>query len=163
MPFLTLREWIDPGRSQSEASGNTWPELGSLQIECLDHAKICRHIIREANISVVVCGWSPSKWVCWAFSNTHDDPTARNEDQCEEFDVFEEDHIATDGNGPADGGTINVEEIIWCARLYWLKVVAIRMRIVQKEWTWLVRSTDADVKAWVSTNGLNSGICLTYK
>lgn len=150
MPFLTLRESVKPGRDQADAAGNIWPELGSLHIDCHDHAKICKHVIREANISVVVCGWGPSRWVCWAFSNTHDDPTMRDEDGPEEYDILQEDHIATDGNGPADGKVIDMEKPIWCARTYWLKVVAIRMQVIQKEWTWLVRSTDADVNTWVS-------------
>jgi len=150
MPFLTLREWVDSERSHVEASVNTWPELGSLHIDCHEHARTCRHVIREANVSVVVCGWDNSKWTCWAFSNTHDDPTARDDDVAEEFGILPEDYIAADGSGPADGKIIDMENPIWCARSYWVKVVAIRMRVVVKEWTWLVRSTDADVKAWVS-------------
>ncbi|KAJ4343974.1 hypothetical protein N0V95_006490 [Ascochyta clinopodiicola] len=70
----------------------------------------------------------------------------------EESDIYQEDYVATDGEGPADGRTISLDRPIWCARQYWLQTVDIRMRIVHKEWTWLVRSTEADIKAWASKN-----------
>ena len=146
MPFLTLRECSDV----EEGLNDAWPEIASLKLDCDKHAKTCRYVIREANVSVVVCGWSHSKWVCWAFSNTHSDPTARNEEPAEESDIFQEDHVATDGNGPEDGRVINLEDPAWCARQYWLTAVDIRMRIVHRECTWLVRSIEADVNAWVS-------------
>jgi hypothetical protein len=115
---------------------------------CNKHGKICRYVVRRSHISIVICGWSHSKWVCWAFSNTDKDPTAPDEDPAEEFDL-QEDHVATDGNGPEDGRVIDLNLPIWCARSYWLRVVDIRMRIVHREWTWLVKCTEADVNACV--------------
>ncbi|UPX18040.1 uncharacterized protein EKO05_0008363 [Ascochyta rabiei] len=152
MPFLTLRECILRGRTSDGSPDDAWPEMASLNIECHEHMRTCKYVIREAHVSVVICGWSHSKWVCWGFSNTHLDPTTRNEEPSEEFDIYQEDYVSTDGEGPADGRTINLEQPIWCARRYWLQTVDIRMQIVHKEWTWLVRSTEADIKAWVSKN-----------
>lgn len=157
MPFLTLRECKSLGEDVHASLDETWPEVATFHTYCDAHAKVCKYVIREANVSVVICGWSHSKWVCWALSNTHSDPTTRNEDPADEDDFFKEDHIATDGNGPADGRAINTEEPIWCARRYWLQTVDVRMRIVHREWMWLVRSIEEDVKAWVRSSLF--GIC----
>lgn len=145
MPFLTLRDASDPQEGCTDAS----LEIASLSMYCEKHNRTCRYIIRKSHISIVICGWSHSKWVCWAFSNTDEDPTTRNEDPAEEFDL-QEDHVATDGNGPEDGRVTDLNQPIWCARSYWLSVVDTRMRIIHTEWTCLVRSTKADVDAWLS-------------
>lgn len=145
MPFLTLRDASDSPEGSRDAS----LEIASLSMECEEHDRDCRYAVRESHISIVICGWSHSKWVCWAFSNVDEDPTARNEDPTEEPDDCQEDHVATDGNGPEDGRVIDLDDPIWCARSYWLSAVDARMRIIRREWTWLVKSTVSDVNAWV--------------
>lgn len=150
MPFLTLRECGDSECGTAEGMDATWSKIGSMMIDCDEHKKPCKHTIREANVSIVVCGWSPTKWVCWAFSNTHSDPTSRDEDIGDAADFIQEDYVATDGNGPADGRVMDLNEPLWCARQYWLRAIDIRMRIVHKEWLWLVQSTEDDINTWVS-------------
>lgn len=145
MPFLTLRDTSD----LHECCNDTSFEIASLSMYCEEHKKTCRYVIRESHISIAVCGWSPSKWVCWAFSNTDEDPTTRNEDPAEEFDL-QEDHVATDGNGPENGRVTDLDQPIWCARSYWLSVVDTRMRIIHTEWICLVKSTKANIDAWIS-------------
>lgn len=145
MPFLTLRDTSD----LQECCNDTSLEIASLSMYCEEHEKTCRYVIRESHISIAVCGWSPLKWVCWAFSNTDEDPTTRNEDPAEEFDL-QEDHVATDGNGPEDGRVTDLNQPIWCARSYWLSVVDTRMRIIHSEWICVVKTAKADVDVWVS-------------
>lgn len=146
MPFLTLRHASDATGCRD---GNPSLEIASLHMDCEKHGQSCKNVVCESHISIVVCGWSHSKWVCWAFSKTEEDPTKLNEDLTEDWDIFQEDHVATDGNGPEDGRTINLEHPIWCARSYWLTAVDTRMRMVHREWKRLVKSTEADVDAWV--------------
>ena len=157
MPFLTLRHSKDTNTcsTSDEAGDNPWPEVTTLDIECVLHKTLCKCMVREANVSVVVCGWDERKWVCWAFSNTHSNPTSRNEEEPDDDDMHE-DHIATDGNGPENGITVDVNNPIWDARAYWLRIVDLRMRIIHKEWKWLVMNTEARVEAWVSTHNLRT-------
>lgn len=151
MPFLTLRHSTETQAASTtpEQGYDPWPEVATLDVDCDQHTGFCRCVVRKANVSVVVCGWDQHKWVCWAISNTHSDPTTRDEEDPDEDDM-QEDYIATDGNGPEDGIVIDSADPIWDARKYWLQVVDIRMRIIHKEWKWLVMSTEARVTAWVS-------------
>lgn len=157
MPFLTLRHSKDTAAAAASnpdgAEKNPWPEVATLEIDCDDHQRFCKCMVREANVSVVVCGWDQQKWVCWAFSNTHSDPTTRDEEEPDEDDM-QEDFIATDGNGPDDGIVIDATNPLWDARVYWLRTVDLRMRIIYKEWKWLVMNTEAAVKVWVSTRNV---------
>ncbi|KAF3034718.1 hypothetical protein E8E12_007033 [Didymella heteroderae] len=64
-------------------------------------------------------------------------------------DDVQEDYNGTDGNGPEEGIVINASEPIWDARAYWLRVVDLRMRIIHKEWKYLVMNMELQVKAWM--------------
>ncbi|KAF1929712.1 uncharacterized protein M421DRAFT_91531 [Didymella exigua CBS 183.55] len=155
MPFLTLRCSAEAATDTHSPEGEPepWSEIGSLVINCEQHKGLCKCMVREANVSVAVCGWDSNKWVCWAFSNTHSDPASCNEEEPDEEDM-QEDYVGTDGNGPEDGLVIDTSQPIWGARQYWLRVVDLRMRIIHKEWKWLVMNMEQKVKAW--TRGLGS-------
>lgn len=156
MPFLTLRHFQEPNATSSaKADGpDDWPPVATVVLKCDEHEGLCKYVIREANVSVAVCGWDRHKWTCWAFSNTHSDPTTREEEEPEEDDM-QEDFIATDGNGPEDGTVIDAAQPLWDSRDYWLRVVDLRMRIIHEEWKWLVMNTEAKVKSWVSQHELH--------
>jgi hypothetical protein len=150
MPFLSLRCAAEVAAdAASHARGNDpWPAVAHLQIKCSKHKTVCRCFVREANVSVVICGWDRSKWTCWTLSNTHSDPTIRDEEEPDDGDP-QEDFNGTDGNGPEEGIFINASEPVWDARAYWLRVVDLRMRIIYKEWKGLVMNTEVQVKAWM--------------
>jgi len=104
-------------------------------------------MVRESQISVVICGWDNQNWVGWGLFNTSSDPT-------EEFDPedqrdLREDYFAADGEG---GPVVDADDPTWDPRLYWLRIIDIRLQLVLKEWVWLVRNLEAGVTAWVSTS-----------
>lgn len=157
MQFLTLRHATDPAAAPSpdENRSNQWSQSTIILLDCEQHERPCRFVVQEANVSVAVCGWDRGKWTCWAFSNTQSDPIARDEEEPNETDM-QEDYIATDGNGPEDGIVMDADKPIWNARIYWLRVVDVRMRIIYKEWKCLVMNTEARIKAWVRLRPLHA-------
>lgn len=149
VPFPTLRCSHTACLGGSGATdGKIWLDVDFLDIECDRDDGPCSWILREANVSVVVCGWDHCRWVGWAFSNTLSDPTSRDEEEPE----VPEDHFAADGDGPGDVQIIDANDPIWEPREYWLGIVNIRMIMIYKEWKWLVRNVERRIEAWVSLN-----------
>ncbi|KAH4071235.1 hypothetical protein HBI23_101520 [Parastagonospora nodorum] len=87
--------------------------------------------IRQAHISVVLCGWGNTRWTGYAFANTGLDaqPALDHDEDEPNMDYFaadrDDDHVK-DADTP-----------IWDAREYWLQIVAIRCRLILKEWVYL--------------------------
>jgi hypothetical protein len=102
-------------------------------------------VIREFQISVVICGWDHQNWVAWGLFNTPIDPTDDFDPDDEQF--LKEDYFAADGE---DGLIIDADAPMWDPRAYWLHIVEFRVRLVLKEWKWLVRNIEAGVTKWVS-------------
>lgn len=152
LPFLALREESALDMNQDRLNGNQTGRHGFdvsfLTLQCAEpgsHEGPCKHHIQESQISVVICGWDHHNWVAWGIFNTLSDPT-------EEFDpdqehVMKEDYFAADGD---DGVLIDADRPLWDPREYWLHIIEIRVRLVLKEWKWLVRNLEAGVTVWVS-------------
>jgi hypothetical protein len=138
---------------KSQTTGTNF-DASFLNLHCTQHQNrvcSCRHIIRESQISVVICGWDNQNWVGWGLFNTFSDPT--DEFDPEDERIVSEDYYATDGE---HGPVIDANDPIWDPRRYWLRIVDIRVQLVLKEWSWLVRNIEAGVNAWVSVPILSS-------
>jgi hypothetical protein len=153
LPFLTLRNSTLPSTDAVEDSNNqvfgTNIDVSFLDLLCAQHQSrtcTCKHTIQESQISVTICGWDNQNWVGWGLFNTSSDPTDDFAPE-DERDV-NEDYFATDGEGGPP--IINADDPIWDPRHYWLRIIDIRVRLVLKEWIWLVRNIEAGVIAWVS-------------
>jgi hypothetical protein len=114
-------------------------------------------MIEESQISVVISGWDDQNWVGWGLFNTTSDPT--DDFDPEDERELNEDYYAADGE---DGPVINADDPIWDPRHYWLRIIDIRVRLVLKEWIWLVRNIEAGVITWVSMLIVNVCDMLMY-
>lgn len=134
--------------------------------------------INELHTSLTVLGWDESKWAAYGFTNAElgddsdtsdeeDNPVDAEVDRREETtpeddatldgmdieddiyatDVALEDHLAADGGCDV----ISQEHPIWDPRIYFLKLVDLRLRTVRKEWSYLVNKFVAGVRDQVST------------
>jgi hypothetical protein len=144
-------------------------DLACLGSQSSSNDDISQHLIQEANVSVVVCGWSDTQWTGCAFVNTGIEVEEEEEEKEEEEyaddseteeeteNQFQQDflaaensfHYAVDANTPE-----------WDARKYWLKVLSIRCQLVWKEWQYLVRTVEDAIETWVSI-ALSSRLGLT--
>ena len=115
--------------------------------------------IYEAHISIVICGWNHTNWTGWAFAKTdfaveereeeEDDETWFNFEECEEKedeDTMAEDYFASDGVGE----TLDANVPIWDPRYYFLRILAIRLDIVLREWRYLVQTIEYSIEHPVS-------------
>lgn len=146
---MTLRDnggLSEDDKDLQQAHTEEWPALDFLEIACSgDHDGPCRFSIRNATVSVVVCGHDHTRWVAWGLSNTPCDPPTY-EEECE----LREDFFATDGNGPEAGLVVDSDSPQWDPRRYWLRIIEIRVQIALKEWSNLVYGIEDSVRAWVS-------------
>ncbi|KAH4056241.1 hypothetical protein HBH98_032090 [Parastagonospora nodorum] len=149
LAFLTLRNFTNYDTSASTASAHasgTELDVSFLVVNCAEHRGqkcSCKHIIRESQMSVVICGWDDQNWVGWGLFNTSSDPT--DEFDPEDQRELREDYYAADGE---DGPVVDAEDPIWDPRRYWLRIIDIRLQLVLKEWVWLVRNLEAGVAEW---------------
>jgi hypothetical protein len=152
LPFSTLRSSTLPSADSDFTNNNhmVWTKIdvSFLNLLCAQHQSrecMCKHSIEESQVSVVISGWDDRNWVGWGLFNTPSDPTDdyASEDERE----LNEDYYAADGE---DGPVVNADDPIWDPRRYWLRIIDIRVRLVLKEWRWLVRNIEAGVIAWVS-------------
>lgn len=91
--------------------------------------------IREAQVSLVICGSDEKRWVAYCFVDTgFDDEEEDGED------IHRADRIA-DGN-------VDANRPIWNPREYFLLIVRIRMEQILKEWTDLVRYVETQFKEY---------------
>jgi hypothetical protein len=99
--------------------------------------------IRQAHISVVLCGWGNTRWTGYAFANTGlDAQPALDHDE----DEPNMDYFAADRD---DDYIKDADRPIWDAREYWLQIVAIRCQLILKEWVYLVRTIQECTQQWV--------------
>ena len=157
LAYLILREVKSSPTSNAtederESANRPLIDLACLDLQSSSDTVSSRHFILEANISVVVCGWSNTEWTGYAFANTgtkaeeeeevdEDDPEGEAEDRPQQDFLAAEDgcDYVVDANNPE-----------WDARHYWLRVFAIRCELVWKEWQYLVRTVEDAIEAWVS-------------
>ncbi|KAI5377944.1 hypothetical protein J4E82_003324 [Alternaria postmessia] len=166
LAYLTLRK-VKP-TSIGNATGVKHKSVDRvlLDLACLgsqssSNDDISQHLIQEANVSVVVCGWSDTQWTGCAFVNTGIEVEEEEEEKEEEEyaddseteeeteNQFQQDflaaensfHYAVDANTPE-----------WDARKYWLKVLSIRCQLVWKEWQYLVRTVEDAIETWKSSD-----------
>ncbi|KAH7355825.1 hypothetical protein BKA66DRAFT_266394 [Pyrenochaeta sp. MPI-SDFR-AT-0127] len=172
LPYLTLRETVLSGGNPNmniDQLAKVWADVSYLQLECTqceEHKGSCEHLIREAHVSIVICGKDEFKWVGWAFVNTPSDPTSEGdkeegEDEAEGDEKYEEgedddegpneDYFATDGEGEL---VVDANETTWDPRRYWLQIIDSRVKLALKEWEWLVKNVENGVNAWKEVHSL---------
>ncbi|KAH8726341.1 hypothetical protein GQ44DRAFT_771521 [Phaeosphaeriaceae sp. PMI808] len=154
LPFVTLRSIRSTTKPilKSVAVGNDHflkplPDLSFLTLQCNQHQGqkcSCTHVIQESQISVVISGWDNHNWVGWGFFNTSSNPT--DDFDPEDEQLINEDYFAADGE--ATERVTNADTPIWDPRCYWLHIINIRVRIVLKEWDWLVKNVKGGVDEW---------------
>lgn len=104
----------------------------------------------DAHISLVICGSDHTRWTCYAFVDTKSKNVSTGNADDEEEDEQDpdgtiEDPIASD----SDGYEIIEDPPIWEPRQYFLRNIDFRMRIVLKEWMYLVRKVEISVEQHV--------------
>lgn len=156
LPYLALRPIYLPACPMD--SHRDLIDVSFLDIRLPERQKNRKFGIREAEISLVICGSGNKSWTAYAFVDTRleDSGSLQDEDGAEDDDSDDDDAI---DEGPPVNldpfGDAGVDEIIdanyptWDARAYFLRVVNIRMRQVLEEWRFLVRQTEKSVKRYV--------------
>ncbi|KAF9730658.1 hypothetical protein PMIN06_004151 [Paraphaeosphaeria minitans] len=151
----------------------TWTELSFLGLTIDNANGEGEYEINELHSSLVVLGWDESKWAAYGFTdadsgddsntsneegnpandeldhrkgtNADDDATLddlEGDDDMYAADVALEDHLASDGGCDV----VSNEHPIWDPRLYFLKLVDLRLRTVRKEWSYLVNKCVSGVR-----------------
>ncbi|KAF1950726.1 hypothetical protein CC80DRAFT_576750 [Byssothecium circinans] len=150
LPYLALRE----GKSSSE-NVLSWEDMSFLEMESTEHDEICEYTIHKLHSSVTVCVYDDSRWAAYVLTNSfldqssheepsdgiEDDELSLNEDSDDELDDEPEDPLASD----CQSFFIGVDEPIWDARKYWIRIAEIRVRISRDEWIYLVQKTEASI------------------
>lgn len=153
--YLTLREVIGmphrDGASVDEGANLSSVDLSFLDLGLSSSANTF-YSIDQAQISIVVCGWSNTHWTGYAFANTgsrknlyeESDEEEDDDEDCREDTVFKQDLFAAE-----DGFdfAMHVQTKKWDARRYWLRIVAIRCRSILQEWQFLVHSLEEGIES----------------
>lgn len=153
MAYLVLREVKSYPASkvvEHEGKSTNKPsiDLAFLGLQSSSDAISTQQFIKEANISIVVCGWSNTRWTGYAFANT--DTEAEEEEEYDEDDL---DFLPQQDFFAAENGfdkVVDANSSQCDAREYWLKILAIRCELVWKEWQNLVCTVEDAIEAWVS-------------
>lgn len=141
LAYLILRE--DGCKPNAATSRHTSNDLSFLD-PVNPSGNSSTYKIRQAHISVVLCGWSNTQWTGYAFANTGLDaqPALGHDEDEPNMDYFaadrDDDHIK-DADMPT-----------WDARRYWLQIVAVRCQLILKEWLYLVRTIQERTQQWVT-------------
>jgi len=154
LAYLVLRK-VDPSPTENaeaaehETRNTPLVNLAWLDVQSSSDSVSRGHVIEEANISVVVCGWSNTQWTGYAFANTRVEAEEEEDNDSEEEteDIPQQDFLAAE-----DGldYVLDANNPEWDARKYWLRVLSVRCQLVWKEWQYLVRTVEDAISAWVS-------------
>jgi hypothetical protein len=116
------------------------------------------YVIHEAHISILLCIWDHSKWVAYMLSRPCPGSTSDEQDDDEEdTDASEDEDITApleDIFAP-DNGLHNLsvaDHPIWDPRKYYVRITALWVDVLRREYTHLVETLDMSVKAWVSSS-----------
>ncbi|KAH9860765.1 hypothetical protein J1614_012098 [Plenodomus biglobosus] len=152
--YLTLRE-VTGMPHRDGASVDEGANLSSVDLSFLDlgpsSSANTSYSIDQAQISIVVCGWSNTHWTGYAFANTgsrknlyEESDQEEDDENCGEDTVFKQDLFAAEDG--FDFAT-HVQTKKWDARRYWLRIVAIRCRSILQEWQFLVHSLEEGIES----------------
>ncbi|KAG9196556.1 hypothetical protein G6011_01677 [Alternaria panax] len=114
------------GEHADKSTNKSLIDLVCLGLQSSSDAVSSQHCIQEANISIVVCGWSNTGWTGYAFANTG---TKTEEEEVDDDDLdsrIQQDFLAAE-NGCDNVVDANSSE--YDARKYWLRVLAIRCEL----------------------------------
>lgn len=108
----------------------------------------------EAQISFVLAGTDNTRWVAYCFTKnlideTSDDETSDDEDS----DDGDSDDDVPDGECEKREFE-SMTQGIWDPRSYFLKILRLRMNLVLREWTFLIRKVDIDFAEYVRQQSL---------
>jgi hypothetical protein len=108
--------------------------------------------IRKEQISFVVTGPDHFRWIGYAFANTSASDIVR-----EDTEEFVDDDEATEPEvdylgGDGQGEPLFAADPIFDPRLYWLRIVGLRLCVVRREWDYLVNKVEGSVHDWVSNS-----------
>ncbi|KAF2740543.1 hypothetical protein EJ04DRAFT_559065 [Polyplosphaeria fusca] len=151
VPYYALRESrpeFHNGLSKQNSAGGLrgWTDLSFLRIPSQLGQNDCKYGIHEAHISLCIYGKDRTRWSAFAFvdtsfNNVSKDDQADEDDDQDDLDEYNEDPIASDG----DGDEVPVDRPIWCPREYFLRNVDCRARQVLEEWRNLIRKVGKGV------------------
>jgi len=140
--MLRAKKGSKPGQPLADPDPEQVVDLIHLKL-CSDRGLDQTYSVFAAHVSIVVCGWDNVHWTAWAFADTRcgSEEDEGDEDEDDEL-IVKEDYLATDG---LDGPTLDADRPIWDPRAYWLRIVAIRMDTVLKEWLYIVHTIEASL------------------
>lgn len=112
--------------------------------------------IWEVHETVLVFGCDNAEWTGYAFSSLGPSPESAQEDDEDEnededdADIMpDEDHFCTGGIDYDDQQVLDASAPIWDPRAYFIKVFAIRMKIIEEREVFLIRNLGTIVKKLV--------------
>ncbi|KAH7072767.1 hypothetical protein BKA63DRAFT_567359 [Paraphoma chrysanthemicola] len=180
LPYLTLRRLplakskatcATIGQSRKPRTSFYVPEFAAL-----DGEQSHRYVIHESHVSLALCAWDHTKWTVYAFfkpcpeaepedehkndvaSDDGEEDDSDNEGENDDDDLFPTEDILAPDNGAYN---LNADQTIWDPRKYFIRIAAIWVALVLREYTYLVQTLDANVKAWriAARNSASEGLC----
>lgn len=165
LPYLALRtvrerlSHLLPGTGSSPLS--PWSEFPFLmRNSLLEHgSKQSVPVIYQGHISIIVCNWDDTKWTAYGFSkpvlphvaNQDQSGGGGNEDEEDDDDEDDDDDdelIPRSDILAPDSPVCNLENI-WNFKIYFLRISAMWITLVWKEYERLVRTLEDGVQDWV--------------
>lgn len=164
LPYLTLRrissesdEW--KARESSE-EGESWLDLPSPKSNAREGNRLDRFLIKKSHTSIVLCIWDYSKWVGYAFfkgrpadSDGEDNDEADDAENSNAADEIVEDDDPIPRKeifAPEDDNhNMYADDPIRDPRRFFLRITGVWMRLVLREYAYLVAILESCVKAWV--------------
>lgn len=126
---------------------------GSIDISFLNSASATDEnpslAIYESNVSIIITGSDNGHWSAYGFYNTDFGINQKKENYFDDNDDdLEIDYLASDGDDIVFDSSVSR----WDPRKYWLFLVEARLRLITKEWKFLIRSIDDMILHQVSAS-----------
>lgn len=153
LSYLVMREVVKSTDAALTSNTCTQPSsianLSFLSLE-LSATNSPKHTICQAHVSIIVFGESNTQWTGYAFVRTGlvSNPRPQTQDAEDTCDEPRPDFFAAD----RDVDYVKDADVpTWDARTYWLQVVAIRCRLILKEWLYMVHTIEERIEILVGS------------
>jgi hypothetical protein len=160
LPYLILEE-RDQSQSSSAEVGcgieRLETDLSFLKIDADQGDGPTHFSIWKAHETVLVFGCDAFEWTGYAFSarcpsmNEGQELNPENEDEDNNGSMPDEDLFATGDTNYDDQHVLDANSPIWDPRVYFLCVLAIRVKIIGQRYDSLIRTLELGVDEWVSS------------
>lgn len=161
IPYLALRtipgSSVHPASDVESSSLTPWSKLPFLTRNILaEHvSRQSVPVIYQGHVSILLCNWDDTKWTAYVFfkpvpphvSDQEQDGGGENGDEDEDDDDDVELDARSDILAP-DGPYHNLEDI-WNFKIYFLRISAMWITRVLKEYERLVRTLEDSAQNWV--------------